>query len=142
MGKTLRLNKSRPEVESTANIVGSASPVFTIEVPSALSYTLFQNALAKMFLVDSGSAAIPDVADVELWIENITGDIPQRIAEWQYGQFAQADQANREEQIRLVLPQSILMPELTKIIIKVNSTVAVDITKAGTDFLLEIDRQP
>lgn len=141
MGKIIELNKDSVGVTFSANVAGESSDIIEIEVPSTKSYTVFPNSLIKQFLVDAGSANLPDSAEIEMWIEDITGDDTRRLREWQYGRFRTANQASREEQIRLDIPESVLLPELTKIKFKLNSSVVLDPTDVGSDFLLAVDRQ-
>lgn len=140
MGRILELDKDSEEVTVSANVVGEDSDIIVIEVPPTKSFTLFANSLIQQFLTDSGAAELPDDSRIELWVEDVSGDSPVRLREWKYGRFSNADQFNTDEQIRLDIERSVLLPELHKIIFKLNSSVVVDFSQTSTNFLFQIDR--
>ncbi len=141
MARIIELTKTSDGVTVTPNIANESSTIIEIEVRPTKSYTTFPNSLFQLFLKDSGVADMPDEAVLEYWIEDVSGDQPIRLRQWQMGRFNNANQYNTEEQIRLDIDKSYKLAELRKILVKLTSSTVVDFTQAATDFRLQVERQ-
>lgn len=138
--KNVELNKDSDYVEVLPNIVGQISPIIIITVPPTKSYVTFPNSDFRLFLKSVVPADLPDDSAIEYIIEDVSGDQPQRKREYQLKRFNNADQYNTDSQVRLDLDKSYKLAELRKIIVKLNSSVAVDWTQPDSDFMLTVER--
>jgi len=134
------ITKGSEGVTLTPNTAGQSSPIVSIQVQPTKSYTVMPNALFQLFLKDNAPANLPDDSTFEMWVEDVSGDLPIRLRSWDMGRFNNANQFNSDSQIRLDIDKHYKLAELRKIIFKLTSTAVVDWTQAGTKFMLQVDR--